>query len=115
MKDSYAVAMSSHEARVPASDADLAILRGFDRLEYVDIEFSDVTDAAIDDLCSLPQLKYLRLGGSKITPQGIAELRRRKPNLAIAVLRPQPPPVDNSTLGPDRFLPLEVEQELLAP
>jgi hypothetical protein len=70
-------------AHTPATDADVALLRGLPSLECLDLAYTHVTDAAIDDLCSLPRLRIVRLDGSRFTAGGLENLRRRLPKCRV--------------------------------
>lgn len=73
------------EAKIAATDADIARLRGLPLVEYLDLSYTHVTDAAIDDLCSLPRLRLVRLEGTRLTPNGLSELRRRRPDCVVSL------------------------------
>jgi hypothetical protein len=80
------------EAKIPATDADVSELRGLPILEFLDLSYTQVTDAVVDDLCSLPRLRLVRLEGTRMTSQGLAELRRRRPDCLISLTDWPPPP-----------------------
>jgi hypothetical protein len=66
----------------PIRDADIEALSDhlalFSNLEMLDLQnCRQVTDRGIVSLPSLPKLKYLLLGGTSVTKEGIKELRRR--------------------------------------
>ena len=66
----------------PIRDADIEALSDhlalFSNLEMLDLQnCRQVTHRGILSLPSLPKLKYLLLGGTSVTEEGIKELRRR--------------------------------------
>lgn len=66
------------------SDAGLAQLTAFARLESLDLEWSAVTDAGLPHLAALPSLRWLDLGGcADVSASGLAALRRSRPDLEI--------------------------------
>jgi hypothetical protein len=67
------------------TDADVARLRGLPLIEYLDLSYSEVTDAIIDDLCSLPRLRLVRLEETGMTSVGLNELRRRRPDCIVSL------------------------------
>ncbi|MFO0901262.1 MAG: hypothetical protein U0836_27870 [Pirellulales bacterium] len=73
------------QAHTRATDADVARLRGLPLVEYLDLSYTDVTDAIIDDLCSLPRLRLVRLEETRLTPNGLSELRRRRPDCIVSL------------------------------
>ncbi len=90
------------EAKIAATDADVARLRGLPLVEYLDLSYTHVTDAAIDDLCSLPRLRLARLEGTRLPPNGLSELRSRRPDplsqrLTLTLARGSPVPAPART------------------
>ncbi|MCC9605600.1 hypothetical protein LOC68_22135 [Blastopirellula sp. JC732] len=69
-------------------DATLADLTKLTKLESLTIESDKVTDKVIPSLQGLPKLKYLNLGGSAISDDGIDELAKIK-TLREVILGPQ--------------------------
>jgi len=65
------------------TDKDVKLLKPFHRLKSLDLSHSDITDAAIPDLESLPSLTFLMIYGTKITPEGFERLKREMPNTEI--------------------------------
>ena len=59
-----------------AGDADLESLRGWDRLNDLNLLNTAVTDAGLERLAGLPSLERLTLGGSRLTGPGLARLQR---------------------------------------
>jgi hypothetical protein len=80
------------EAKVAATDADVAQLRGLPIVEYLDLSYTQVTDAIVDDLCSLPRLRIVRLERTLMTSHGLDELRRRLPECLVSLTDSPPPP-----------------------
>ena len=71
-----------YDGHHPIRDADIEALSDrlalFSNLEMLDLrECRQVTDRGIVSLPSLPKLKYLLLGGTSVTEEGIKELPRR--------------------------------------
>lgn len=56
------------------------------RLDVLSLSGAQFTDAAIPYLKSIQQLKFLKLTGTSLTPNGIAELQQTKPGLQIQVV-----------------------------
>jgi len=81
------------EAKLAATDADIAELRGLPVVEFLDLSYTQVTDAIVDDLCSLPRLRLVRLEGTRMTSHGLDELRRRRPDCLVSLTDwPSPTP-----------------------
>ena len=57
-------------------DDDMAHLKGFPRLRYLNVFNSRVTEAGIVHLKSLPELENLSLGGTRITDAGLVHLQQ---------------------------------------
>lgn len=63
-------------------DNDLESIKGFTRLERLDVSQTALTDASLPALQSLP-LKYLNVAGTQISAAGIEQLRQTKPKLVV--------------------------------
>jgi hypothetical protein len=80
---------SGYDPGHPIRDADIEALSDhlalFSNLEMLDLqECRQVTDRGIVSLPSMPKLKYLLLGGTSVTEEGIKELRRRYPGVEFS-------------------------------
>jgi hypothetical protein len=64
--------------------AGLKVLRGHKSLKILRIGGPDVTDAWVADLKTLDNLEILSLDSSKVTDQGLAELRKALPKCLIS-------------------------------
>jgi hypothetical protein len=62
-------------------DADLANLAVFPEIESIDLTRTAITDAGLEHLKGLRNLKYLRYSGSRVTHAGIRKLRLSLPYL----------------------------------
>ena len=94
------------------TDADLHVLEGLDRLQYLDLSSTKVTDAGLvkikglkslhtlslmftpvterglDELSGLPNLRVLLLSNENLSRKGFERLMRTMPNVEIAVAGP---------------------------
>jgi hypothetical protein len=67
-----------------ATDADVAHLAGLAKLTHLDLGYNPgVTDAGLKHLTGLRRLTGLRLYGTKVTDEGVAELKGRLPKLMV--------------------------------
>ena len=67
------------------TDASIPLLKTLRRLESLDLEWSAVSDASLDDVAQMPMLRWVDLTFCEgVTPSGIEILRRAKPGLEIA-------------------------------
>jgi hypothetical protein len=57
------------------TDADLACLKAFPHLQYLDLSNTKTTDAAIPHLVGLKELKNLNLADTALTDAGLAKLK----------------------------------------
>ena len=64
-------------------DADLATLHAFPYLQKLDLTGRPITDAAVPSISRLKKLRSLRVGGTKITDDGVSRLRAALPSCAI--------------------------------
>jgi hypothetical protein len=69
------------------TDAGLAHLNGFKKLEILDLQNSKVTTWGLQQLRWLPNLKTLWLGGTSTSAMEVQRLREAIPNLKITGLR----------------------------
>jgi hypothetical protein len=79
------------------TDNGLALLLPLrEKLVWLDISNTPISDAAISDLKRFSGLRTLRLQNTRITPAGIAELQESLPNCKIDAVQPNstyiPPP-----------------------
>jgi hypothetical protein len=58
-------------------------LAGLSGLEFLALEDCRVSDAGLVHLKGLRQLKHLQLGGTEVTPAGVAVLQRDLPDCYI--------------------------------
>jgi hypothetical protein len=64
-------------------DAAVLKLAGHATLETLVLTQTGVTDACVDALAGMPALKRVYVWGSRLTPEGVARLRRERPGLAV--------------------------------
>ena len=64
-------------------DADLGHLTGLKGVETLDLQRSRVGDESVPVLAGMDSLRKVRLGEAKFTAAGLAELKRRRPDLTI--------------------------------
>jgi len=66
------------------TDAGLVHLRGLTQLKKLELGFCpQVTDAGLEHLTGLTQLQWLYLNQTKVTDAGVAELKKALPNVYI--------------------------------
>ncbi|HEY5314719.1 MAG TPA: hypothetical protein VIK18_19450 [Pirellulales bacterium] len=65
------------------TDADLAELRGWSKIEYLMIESESVTDKSVDTLRGLRSLKFLSIEKTGISPAGYDRLRTALPGTNV--------------------------------
>jgi hypothetical protein len=66
------------------TDAGLQSLRRFSRLENLDLEWSQITDAGLSMVAALKSLRWVDLGFCTcITPEGASGLKRTRPDLEV--------------------------------
>jgi hypothetical protein len=88
----------------PLGDDDLARLRpqleALPELRHVRIgSMTAVTDAGLGQLQGLPRLKELELYFRGVTPEGLEDFRRARPDVTVSYRSPDPPPLpDGETL-----------------
>ena len=65
------------------TNADLAGIGRFSRLESLILDANPITDDAVAELVRLSDLRYLRIRETQISQQGLADLQRALPNCRI--------------------------------
>ena len=65
------------------TDADLRLLTGLTRLEALELMSTGITDAGLEAVAELRALKTVYLARTRVTANGLAELRHRRPDLTI--------------------------------
>jgi hypothetical protein len=65
------------------SDDGVVAVAQLRRLEVLDLEWSRVTDAALPVIAEMSALRWVDLGFTHVTAQGLAWLRRARPDLEI--------------------------------
>jgi hypothetical protein len=70
----------------PADDSVVANIRKIPNLKHIDMACSNVTDACMEDVCSLQYLEYLDIQGTDISDASVPLLKRLT-NLKIILLR----------------------------
>lgn len=65
------------------TDAGLAYLTHFERLEHLCLDETNITDAGLAHLSSLETLKVLELQGTDVTEAGVQTLRQKLPGCEI--------------------------------
>jgi hypothetical protein len=71
------------------TDRGLAYLGGHTQLVALDLQFTQVSDAGLEQLKNLQNLRYIFLAETQVTPSGIENLRKMLPNCIIQM---SPPP-----------------------
>jgi hypothetical protein len=71
-----------------ATDVTLGQIRDLKQLQELEIAYGDVTDAGLEHLKHLTQLKPINLWHTGFTKQSIAELRNALPNCEVTVDKP---------------------------
>lgn len=70
--------VSLNLSKMPVTDADLALLKGFKNLETLKLNQTDITGAGLTELQSLGHLQSLSLSGTKITRSAIDAIKALK-------------------------------------
>ena len=65
------------------TDAALAHLRVFPRLQKLGLARTPITDAGLSHLATLKQLDTLDLTGARVTPAAVARLQQKTPTLGV--------------------------------
>ena len=65
------------------SDESLAVLAGLHRLWLLDLSSTSVGEAGLEHLAKLMSLGAVRLGGKRVTKQGVARLQAALPTTLI--------------------------------
>jgi len=68
-----------------ANDAWLVHLQGLNELTRLDLQYTQVTDAGLAPLATLPKLAQLFTNGSKVTAAGIEQLKQSRPQLIVEI------------------------------
>lgn len=71
--------------QVPLTNAMLADLTGLPQLSHLYVQDAPLTDACLRTLAQSASLKTVRLSGTRITPEGVAWLRKARPDLNFSV------------------------------
>jgi hypothetical protein len=64
-------------------DRDLATFSGLSTIKHLDASNTPLTDQCLTDLQRLRSLKSINIRGTRISPQGVHELRQALPNCTI--------------------------------
>ncbi len=70
------------------TDDGASVLSRFTHLEWLDLEWSNITDAGLESIAKTCALRRLDLCGSAVTPVSVSRLRRLCPHLVVEVLEP---------------------------
>lgn len=65
------------------TDAGLIHLRGLRKLRELNLEGTSITDASLDVIAGLPRLRTVSLRSTSVSPEGVASLQARRPDLEI--------------------------------
>jgi len=70
---------------VDFNDSDLEEFVKFTHLKNLDLRFNNtgVTDTCLEYFEKIPTLKYLKLPGASITPEGVEEFQKKRPDVEI--------------------------------
>jgi len=66
------------------ADRDLAPLRGFKKLETLDLSFTRISNTALTDLKEITTLKELYLLGTAISGRPLEEFRSARPDVRVS-------------------------------
>src|SRR5262249_8434060 len=69
----------------PITDDDVQHIARIPRLRHLSFHQCEISDVGLMQLADAERLNHLNLGGTMTTPEGRAELQRRKPRLTIYV------------------------------
>jgi hypothetical protein len=69
--------------RARLDDSSLEKLATLRDLQYLNLDENAITDAGLKVVAKMAKLTEVSLGGTRVTPQGIAELQKARPNLKI--------------------------------
>ncbi|HUT13695.1 MAG TPA: leucine-rich repeat domain-containing protein [Thermoguttaceae bacterium] len=58
-------------------------LKGLTRIEELDLRFTQITDAGLDQLKGLANLRSLNLSRTQVTEEGVRRLQQALPNCEI--------------------------------
>jgi hypothetical protein len=61
-------------------DKDLESLKNIVNLKGIDLQGTQISDAGLDHLCAIESLKSISLGRSNVTREGVARLKKTRPN-----------------------------------
>jgi hypothetical protein len=74
------------------------LLPGFPAVKYLNLAFSDISDAALVELQSLPRLQSLNLSGTAVTDRGLVHLRGLKELRTVIVVKSRVTPAGAEAL-----------------
>ncbi len=72
-----------HFIGTPVTNAELEHLKGLTQLRSLDLARAKVTDDGLEHLKGLTRLRQLHLKGTKVTDEGIKKLQEALPNCEI--------------------------------
>lgn len=67
-----------HLQKMPVQDADLSIIRQFENLRRLNLDFTAITGAALKELNALPRLRSLAVSGTRVTAAHLQPLAASK-------------------------------------
>ena len=82
--DFFATVVGMELRRSEVTDADLEHIRWLPELKWLDIADTNTTDAGLENLKELDELEVLGIDGTKITEAGVEALRKRLPKCKIS-------------------------------
>jgi hypothetical protein len=89
-------------SRTQVGDAGLRRLAGLEQLRSLNLFATQVGDGAVDAIAALPALEVVHVWQSRISADGIAALRRARPDLRVVGAPEFPPPADADGEAPAR-------------
>jgi len=88
-----------HLARMPITDEVLKTIGRFENLSKLNLNFSEITGAGLDELAGLKQLRHLSLSGTAVDSESLNGLAKKMQGLRTVTLW-------NTTLTPDELASL---------
>jgi hypothetical protein len=73
-----------HLTGTPLTDAGLEQLAGHPSIKTLIIAYTQVTDAGLECVKKMPALEFLQVAGTSVTQQGIEALEQAQPGLKVA-------------------------------
>ena len=65
-------------------EALVTALGGMQQLEFLNLSDTDLDDRQLEQLCQIPSLKHINIGGTSVTPAGVQLYRELRPENTIS-------------------------------